>query len=296
MKATPTDKAGDRPAGESRPRPRPSRAHQIGADLDDHLQDGAGADRQRQRRPLRRVGEAADPQADDRRAARQQRQAGEGPERRPLLQDRRGDADAFGDVVQREAQHQERAEPRRARREGRADRQPFAEIVQADAERDEGRERKPGRRAVRGGRPPSAEGSWPPPRARPSTGPWNIAADFAGKFERFLERIDQKERQQADGQRQQEVHAVRGRRRAAPDKTSGRSRPARCRRRCRAAPAAQARRVACRRRHRDRDLVLERRAGVGDDVDGVRLAQHPGERQRDPGGRAARDRRRPAPA
>ena len=43
-------------------------------DLDDHLQDGAGADRQRQRRPLRRIGKAADPQADDGRAAGQQRQ------------------------------------------------------------------------------------------------------------------------------------------------------------------------------------------------------------------------------
>ena len=150
--------------------------HQKGADLDDHLQDGAGADRQGERGPLRRVGEAADPDADDRRAAGEERRPTKAPERRPLLEDRRGDADAFGDVVQREAEHQEGAEPGRARREGGADRQPFAEIVQADAERDEGRQREARRRSAAAGRPPSAGGSSPTAASTTMTGPWKSAA------------------------------------------------------------------------------------------------------------------------
>ena len=44
-----------------------------------------------------------------------------------------------------------------------------------------------------------------------SAGPWNSAADSAASFERLDAHVDQQERQQPDGQRQEEVHA------AAPD-------------------------------------------------------------------------------
>ena len=55
---------------------------------------------------------------------------------RPVAHQRRGDADALGHVVQREAEDQEDAEGGFAQREGGADGQPFAQVVQADAERD----------------------------------------------------------------------------------------------------------------------------------------------------------------
>ena len=70
-------------------------------------------------------------------------------ERRLDLEDWCGDADAFGDVVQREAEDQEGAEARRTRREGGTDGETFAEIVQADAEGDIGGQRQAGRRAWR---------------------------------------------------------------------------------------------------------------------------------------------------
>ena len=97
----------------------------------------------RQRRPVRREGVAAEPDAGDRRQARERRERDEDRQPGPLLDQGRDDADALGDVVQREAEHQEGAERRGAGGEGRADRQPLAEVVQADAERDRGRERHP---------------------------------------------------------------------------------------------------------------------------------------------------------
>jgi hypothetical protein len=56
-------------------------------------------------------GEAAQPHPDNGRPAGKQRQCGEGPERRPLFEDGRGDADAFGNVVDGKADDQERPEP-----------------------------------------------------------------------------------------------------------------------------------------------------------------------------------------
>ena len=92
-------------------------------------------------------------------------------ERRRLLHQRRGDADALGDVVQREAEHEEGAEPRGAGREGGADREALAEVVQADAERDGGRERQPGRGAAAAADDPQQEEADARPRAPPSRGP-----------------------------------------------------------------------------------------------------------------------------
>ena len=91
---------------------------------------------QEDRRPERRVDEGADPGAENRRPAGQQRQRDEVPQRRPLAHQRRGDADPLGHVVQREADDQEDAERGLAEREGGADGQPLAQVVQPDAERD----------------------------------------------------------------------------------------------------------------------------------------------------------------
>ena len=118
-------------------------AQQQQPHLDHDLEDGAGADGQGQRRPMRREGVAAEPDAGDRRQAGQRREADEGRQPVPRLDQRCDDADAFGDVVQGEAEDQEGAERRRTGRERRADRQPLAEIVQADAERDGGGEAQP---------------------------------------------------------------------------------------------------------------------------------------------------------
>ena len=66
----------------------------------------------------------------------------------PLVRRRRGDPEPLGDVVDHEADDQERAERQLPEREGRADRQPLAEVVQADPDRDERRERHPAERAA----------------------------------------------------------------------------------------------------------------------------------------------------
>ena len=61
----------------------------------------------------------------------------------PTFCDRRRDAESFGDVVDHEADDEERSESELAERERAPDRQPFAEVVDADAERDEQCERHP---------------------------------------------------------------------------------------------------------------------------------------------------------
>ena len=82
--------------------------------LDDHLQDRAGADREGERRPVRREGVAAEPDAGDGRQARERGEADEGRQPGPRLDQGRDDADAFGDVVEREAERPGRCRaPRR---------------------------------------------------------------------------------------------------------------------------------------------------------------------------------------
>src|SRR5690606_24206670 len=105
-------------------------------DLDDDLRDGADADGQEERGPEGTEREPADPDPGDGRPAGQERQQREVGQARAFAQDRRGDADALGDVVERETGDQEDPERYLAQREGRADGQPLAEVVQPDAERD----------------------------------------------------------------------------------------------------------------------------------------------------------------
>ena len=222
--------------------------------------------------------------------------AGEARQRRPLLEDRRGDADALGDVVQREAEHEERAKPGRTGGERRADGEPLAEIVQADAERDvdasasplgapcapadghqeqeaRGSREHDHRRPLEDARRPSPRAPAPPRacrRAGSQAGRWSAPAGSSCRC---------------------------GRRRAAPDRTSARSRPAGCRRRRRG--------CACATR------LLGVATGVGTataiscskvapvlvtNVDAMRLAQHPRERNRDPRRRRRARSARPDPA
>ena len=209
-----------------------------GANLDDDLQDRAGADRQRECRPLRAIGEAPEPHAQDGRGASQQRQADEGDERWASFQQRRGNPNPLGDVVKGEAEDEERAEPGGAGREGGADREALAEIVQTDPEGDVGRERQPGRRAA-----PAAEAQ---SRRKLSaaasttiTGPWNAAAASPGEFEGILDGVDKRNASSPIVRARRKLMPS-GRARAAPDRTSGRSPPAGCRRTRRPGPAAQA--------------------------------------------------------
>ena len=132
------------------------------ADLPGDLEDRAGADAEEERRQRQRVGEAADPGADDRRRAGEQaRAAARRCQRRPVAQHRRDDAEPLGDVLDDEADHQEGAERDLAEGVGRPDREPLAEVVQAD-------------RRARSSSPAPAAGS--PRRARRLPGGWLTAS------------------------------------------------------------------------------------------------------------------------
>ena len=91
--------------------------------------------------------QASEPHADNGRAPGHQGQPAKAAAG-GVLHQRRGDADAFGDVVQRETEHEEGAEPAAPAGEGGTDRETLAEVVQADPEGDVGRQRQPGRGAA----------------------------------------------------------------------------------------------------------------------------------------------------
>ena len=152
----------------------------------------------RRRRRARRGGRsriAADPGAEDRRRAGDRAasadQSRSGSRAVALVGERRGDAEALGDVVDHEADDQERAERELAERERRADREPLAEVVQADADRRRAsparaRERRPLRSApaTAARRPRSARGSStatpsstsPAPPSAPGSAAWSSNA------------------------------------------------------------------------------------------------------------------------
>ena len=113
--------------------------------------------------------------------------------------------DALGQVVQREADHQERGQRGLAGGEGGADGEPLAEIVQPDAERDEGREREAlgGAAAAAADHHQREEGGQ---RAEPDQDARLQARGGAGRdLEPLLEGIDQQERQEPQGQREDEL-------------------------------------------------------------------------------------------
>ncbi len=137
---------------------------------------------------------------------------------------RRGDPDAFGDVVQDKADHQERAQCRFTQRKGRANRQPFAKIVQANREGDQGRQEC----ALRADRTrcfvaPVLHGAdrhnRQPGQQRGKQGqrhPLEHPRQLRPDFQNFQEGIDQQEDQQPNRQRQDEPqplapHALHGR-------------------------------------------------------------------------------------
>ena len=206
--------------------------------LDDHLQDRTGADRESERRPVRREGVAAKPDARDGRQARERGQGNEGRQPGPPVDQGRDDADALGDVVEREAEHQEGAKRGGAGGERRADRQPLAEVVDADAERDRGRERHPLEPAALAA--PERQQEHRGERGdQPDHGPAVEArCRLPRQLERLLERVDQKEQEQPDGERQREIEGGAAAGSAAPDRTASRARPAGRRRTGRPGPSA----------------------------------------------------------
>src|SRR5918994_591432 len=90
-------------------------------DLVDHLQDGAGTDGQEHGRQKVGEGEAPDPGPQNGGTSPEQRQPEEVRKSWPLPQDGRGNADAFGDVVQGKPYDQEDAQRGLPEGEGRPD-------------------------------------------------------------------------------------------------------------------------------------------------------------------------------
>ncbi|CAE7319613.1 ybaL, partial [Symbiodinium pilosum] len=284
----PNEEADDHREGQQRAPASRARSRHVGGDLDDHLRDGAGADAEEERRPLRRIGQAADPDTHHGRGTGQQRQGGEAPERRPCLEDRRGDSDALGHVVHGEAQHQESPQARRAGGEGGTDRQPLAEVVQPDAERDVEREREAHRRAAPApdGHEQHEAGAGGEQHQQRSL---ELHRRGCAHLQRFQRHVNQEEREQPDRQRQHEVHAPRtdAAHRRIAQQPDGYRQDANDQSDERLLPEERLRRD--RRRHCDRDLVEEGGAGIGHDIDRVRLALHPGIGNGEPDRAAARD-------
>ena len=147
----------DRDAGEEaaehvrRRQPAGRLAGDVAPDLGHDLEGGAGGGGEEDDGEHVARHEAAEPGAEDRGRARDQRQDAEPREARrsAALGDRRGDPEPLGDVVDHEADDQERPQRELAERERRADREPLAEVVQADSDRDERREREPAEHAAR---------------------------------------------------------------------------------------------------------------------------------------------------
>ena len=179
--------------------------HHVADDLGDDLERGAcgGAEEEDREHVVRE--EAARPGAEDRRAARDHRQGSKPCERRrrSLLGRRRRDPETLGDVVDHEADDQERAERQLTEGEGGADREPLAEVVDADPDRDERRERDPAESAAAAREPRREE------RHR-QVAERDAEQDEAGAAERarnrrlelegLEERLDAEEREQAGGQ------------------------------------------------------------------------------------------------
>jgi hypothetical protein len=105
-------------------------------------------------------------------------------------------------IVQCESDHQERGERRLAGRERSADEEPFSKVVNAYPERDECRQRDScGRGAAASSIDEEAQAgdkrSEPDYSAGLPTG-----CGTGGDFQSLLERVDQKEHEQPDGERQ----------------------------------------------------------------------------------------------
>src|SRR5688500_9473397 len=110
--------------------------------------------------------QTSDPGTDDRRHSADQPEYREAAKWWRILGDRHDDAEAFGDVLDDEADDEKRAERRGADRVGRTNRQAFAKIVQADSDRDDCRERHPrARRTLFGHTLLSPDGVKQEPRA-----------------------------------------------------------------------------------------------------------------------------------
>src|SRR5262245_36986945 len=135
----PREVAADRPTRAQAARRRPPH---VPRDLDDDLEGRARSEGEEDRREEvgRRI--AADPRAEDR---------GRAGDEREHCELREGDADAargcgdpepLGDVVHHEPDHEERAELELAGGERRPDREPLAEVVDPDPDRDEQGERE----------------------------------------------------------------------------------------------------------------------------------------------------------
>ena len=203
------------------------------------------------------------------------------------LRHRRDDREPLGGVVQREADDQRGAQRERADRVGRADRQPLAQVVQADAERhEEGeppRRPRPLRRRRRLWRPRShastptsaeigdrrARGTRAPRRRRP-------AAPVPANSVPSSSASTPEEGEQAERERQQELHPARVDRRGSTAARACRSPPGSRPRRARPAPSARRSRASASGVSAATSIeCVDRAAGGGDQRDLVGLALDP---------------------
>lgn len=105
-------------------------------DFHDHLHNRSQADPQEYRRGEVAIDESADPGADNGRRPTDESEPNESKQTGIVLGDGRGDAHAFGDVMQREANDQKRAQRCLAGGVRGADRKALSQVVQPNAERE----------------------------------------------------------------------------------------------------------------------------------------------------------------
>ncbi len=188
--------------------PAGSRRKHVAADLDDDLERGSRSGPEEEHRQDVVRDEAADPGAEDRRPAGdegQQREPRPG-QRHTLVGRRRGDPESLRDVVNHEADDQERAERELAEGERRPDREPLAEVVDADPDRHEQRERRTAHHptAARGRETGRKEGHRQVAQGdaeQHEPGPAERARHRRLQRERLEKGLDAEEREQSGGQR-----------------------------------------------------------------------------------------------
>ena len=138
------------PIAQPERRPPGARAGDVATHLADHLQRGAGRQREEHdaehvvRRRSRRSTRPGSP------ARPRPRRAAPAGRRDPLAGADGGDPETLRDVVDHEADDQERAELQRPEGERRSDREALAEVVDADPDGDEQRQRARRWRPCRG--------------------------------------------------------------------------------------------------------------------------------------------------
>src|SRR5215211_7987012 len=253
----------------------------VAADLDDDLE----------RRPCRRSeeddaeqvarDEASEPGAEDRGRAGDERQHGEPlPRHAAALGQRRRDPEPFSDVVDHEADDEERPERQLPEREGRADRETLAEVVETDPDRDQRGKREAAHPCAAAalahpGRDRGQEEKAECHTEQHQTGAAQRARQRRLELERLRQRLDGEEGEQAGGQRHEGGKPLRRRspQRGQPEQSERDRHDPDERPDQGVAEEAPRRRLWC--LHRGGDLLGGLDSGRAGDSDGDRLLRDP---------------------